>query len=145
MARKLTIKQGKFVQKLIDTGNGTEAATQVYNVKNRNTAHTIASENLRKPTIQQAIRQALETEGLTLKSSIKNLKEAVVSGLGKKATNSDTLRGLDMLFKLQGAYNQPVVEETYRMRLEGMSNKELEAEIERIQKETQAILQDAES
>lgn len=139
----MTIKQKLFVKKYLENGgNGTQAALAVYDTDDSNVAAAISSENLRKPNIQQAIKQALEAEGLSPRSNIKYLKEAIVSGLGQKATNSDTLRGLDMLFKLQGAYNQPIIEETYKMKLEKMSNKELEVEIETMHKRTQAILED---
>lgn len=139
----MTFKQKTFIKRYIENaGNGTRAALEVYDTNDPNVAAVISSENLRKPNIQQAIHQALEAEGLTPRSSIKYLKEAMLSGLGQKATNSDTLRGLDMLYKLQGAYNQPVIEETYKMKLEKMSNKELEIEVERVRKETAQILED---
>jgi len=38
---KLTIKQTRFVDEIIKTGNATEAASKVYNTKNRRTAQTM--------------------------------------------------------------------------------------------------------
>lgn len=46
---KLRPKQKKFVDAYLETGNGTEAVVRAgYDVKDRNSAATIASENLRK-------------------------------------------------------------------------------------------------
>lgn len=46
----MTLKQKTFVKRYVQNGgNGTKAAMDVYNAKNYNTAHTIASENLQKP------------------------------------------------------------------------------------------------
>lgn len=50
---KLTRKQANFVKGILENPklSGTEIASQVYNVRNRNVAESIASENLRKPAI----------------------------------------------------------------------------------------------
>ena len=55
MATKLTKKQRGFVKDYVETGNGTEAALKNYDTKDPNTAGVIASENLRKPKIQDAL------------------------------------------------------------------------------------------
>lgn len=52
MTNKLTPKQVRFADAYLDTGNATEAASRAYKPENRNTAHAIGSENLRKPTIR---------------------------------------------------------------------------------------------
>ncbi len=71
----MTIKQRHFVKKYIGNGgNGTQAAIDVYNAKNYNTAHAIAAENLQKPTIQKKIREALEAAELTPESISEYLK-----------------------------------------------------------------------
>jgi phage terminase small subunit len=57
---KLTLKQAKFAQGYLETGNATEAANLVYRVKNRNTAHAIGAENLRKPTIREYLDEKAE-------------------------------------------------------------------------------------
>lgn len=59
---KLTLKQRRFVEVTAKTLNPTEAATQVYDVKgNRETAHAIAAQNLRKLPIKKAVERALST------------------------------------------------------------------------------------
>lgn len=59
--KKLTLKQQLFITEYIkNMGNGTQAAANVYKTKNLNTAHAIASENLRKPTVVQEMEKALQ-------------------------------------------------------------------------------------
>lgn len=139
----MSIKQKLFVKKYLENnGNATEAAFEVYNVKNRNVAHSIGSENLRKPTIQQAIREALQAKGLTPESISEYLKEAIVSGLGQKSTNSDALRGIDLYAKLVGGYDQVSIQETYKMKLQRMNSKELQLELEKVHAETTRLIDD---
>ena len=62
MQRKgeLTIKQQKFIKEYIASdGNGTQSALKAYNTTDNNVAHNIASENLQKPTVREAIEKAL--------------------------------------------------------------------------------------
>lgn len=143
MTRKLTLRQGQFVKKYIEKkGNGTQAALEVYDVKNANVAHSIASENLRKPAIQQKIREALEAKGLTPESIAEYLKRAIVSGIGVKATNADSLRGLDLYAKLTGAYESVVIEQSYKVKLQKMGHKELKIELEKLTKTSNSLIND---
>ena len=60
--RELTLKQKKFVRVTAKTLNPTEGAVQAYNVNgNRDLAHTIASENMRKPLVKKALAKAMST------------------------------------------------------------------------------------
>ncbi len=139
----MTIKQRLFVKKYIqNNGNGTQAALEVYDVKNTNVAHSIASENLRKPTIQLEIRRSLEAEGLSPQSIGRYLKEAIVSGLGQKATNADSLRGLDLYAKLTGAYDRQDIEQSYKLTLSKLNSKELKMELEKITKQSASLIND---
>ena len=54
---KLTPKQKRFVDKYLETGNGTRSALEAYDTEDYNTAHSIASENLQKPTIMAYLEQ----------------------------------------------------------------------------------------
>ena len=56
-----TIKEKKFLQEFIKTGNATEAASRVYDVTNRDSAKSIGSENLTKLDIVSI----MEKRGLT--------------------------------------------------------------------------------
>lgn len=53
--RKLSRKQKGFIKDYIETGNGTEAALKNYDTDDRKVAQSIASENLSKPIIQDAL------------------------------------------------------------------------------------------
>ena len=129
---KLTLKQREFVKEYIKSaGNGTQAALASYDTDDSNTAHAIASENLRKPTIKRAIELALERVGLTDDYVSELLREATVSGIGQKATNSDALRGIEMMLKLKGAFPTPVQKSAhlridYERKIEKMSYSDLE-------------------
>lgn len=59
--RKLTLKQRKWLDLYIKTGNATEAAMQVYDCKDRETAATIGWENIRKLDFSEL----MEESGLT--------------------------------------------------------------------------------
>jgi phage terminase small subunit len=54
--KKLTLKQAKFTKEYLKSGNGTQAAIKAGYSKN--SAHDIASENLRKPEIKEAVASA---------------------------------------------------------------------------------------
>src|SRR3990167_4928008 len=136
---KLTVKQRQFIKKYVENGgNGTQAALDSYDTMNPNVAHVIASENLQKPTIKRSIELALERAGLTDDSVSELLREATVAGLGEKATNSDSLRGIDMLLRLKDAYP---TQKTAHLRVDVTENynkmtiKELKEELKRIQGE----------
>ncbi len=51
MSKRLTLKQLKFIQIYIETGNATKAAMEAYNCKNLRVAAVLGSENLIKPDI----------------------------------------------------------------------------------------------
>lgn len=55
---KPTPKQRKFVDKYLETGNGTLAVLETYNVSDENTAAVMASQNLRKLKVQQLLEES---------------------------------------------------------------------------------------
>lgn len=147
MANKLTIKQRTFVQKLLETGNGTQAALAAYNTNSSDVAKVIASENLTKPNVREAIEHALEASGLTDTYISEILRKVTEAGIGVKATNSDSLRGLDMMLKLKGAYPSVTQKSAHlrvemRNTLENKSYAELKKDLEELNKKTQELLSD---
>ena len=64
MARRLTRKQQAFVDAYVETGIGVKAAFKAYDTESDNTARSIASENLTKPNIREAIDKALARKNL---------------------------------------------------------------------------------
>lgn len=149
MKNKLTIKQRNFVKKYIESnGNGTRAALDAYNTKDATVAHSIASENLQKPAIQRAIELALERVGLSDDYISELLKNATEAGLGNKATNADTLRGVDMLLRLKGAFPTPI-QKTAHMRIElhqqmiNKSNDELIRDLQKLQEDAKNLISES--
>lgn len=81
MARKLTVKQQKFVDEYIECGNATESAIKAgYSKK---TAGQVGSENLKKLEIKNAIDKRLE--------EIKTKKTADITEVMEYLT--ETMRG----------------------------------------------------
>lgn len=62
MEQKLTRKQEIFVEGVIEHGNGTQAALAAYDTENPRVAASIASENLTKPDIIEAITSRITPE-----------------------------------------------------------------------------------
>jgi hypothetical protein len=86
MEKALTLKQIKFADEYLKTGNATEAANCAYKPKNRNTAHAIGAENLRKPTIKRFIEESLEENGLNIQLIAQSLVEDIKNKPMNRAT-----------------------------------------------------------
>lgn len=68
-----TIKEKKFVNEYLKTGNATEAASKIYDVSNRNSARSIGSENLAKLDFPSILDRA----GITDDFIAKTMKEGM--------------------------------------------------------------------
>ena len=92
--KKLTVKQAKFVKEYVkNDGNGTKAVQKAYNVDDVNTAAVMATENLRKPNIQQALLRAAERMGITEEKIIEPV------ALALEAEDKDGKPDIDMRLK----------------------------------------------
>ena len=102
--KKLTMKQRIFVKELMNNKhNGLQAALVAYDTKDKNTAGAIASENLTKPNVREAIETALSKKGLSLEQIADNLKLLAVREPEK--VNADTMLKANVeILKLYGAY-----------------------------------------
>ena len=84
---KLTFKQKGFVRDYLETGNGVMSALKNYNIKSKdkvNVANVIAVENLRKPTIKEALAShARDAESMIYKLSQTAEAEPVRLGASK--------------------------------------------------------------
>jgi len=67
---KLTKKQFGFVRDYVLTGNGTQSAMRNYNLKNNFVASNVASENLLKPYIAEAVKVEEARVALTLREAL---------------------------------------------------------------------------
>lgn len=97
--RSLTIKQRRFVKRTLETGNPTRAAMDVYDASNRASASAIASENLRKLNVREAIEEGLASEGLTPGYIFGKLKGVLDRGSEAKATAGDAVSAARTLLK----------------------------------------------
>ena len=64
--KKPTLKQKRFAKKYLETGNATEAAMQNYNVKSREVAKVVGSENLTKPNVRKLIESYADKAALRI-------------------------------------------------------------------------------
>lgn len=101
---KLTPKQAKFIKAYTENGgNGTQASLQVYDTKDPRTAAMIASDNLTKPNIRDAIESAMTKAGLTPDKIAENLKNAAIAIPDKVDAHAMIKANVELL-KLWGAY-----------------------------------------
>lgn len=95
---KLTRKQAEFVKGIAEGKPATISAQDTYNVKNYGTAAVIASENLNKPNVKEAIDLAMVKLNLTPERVLKPIDDAL---------NDDDVKtrlmGTDRALKLMGA------------------------------------------
>lgn len=75
-SKNLTLKQRKWLEVYIKTGNATEAAMQAYDCKDRDSAKQIGYENLSKLDYQEL----LEEGGITDSNLLQTLRDGLVAG-----------------------------------------------------------------
>ena len=141
MSNSLTLKQKRFVNELTNSTSATQAAIKAG--YSPNTARFIASENLTKPNIQREIISVLDKADLSDSKLAVRLAKAIDSGVGKKSTNADALRGIEMAYKLRDRF--PVDKRLearidLKAELSKKSVKELKAELVRIRAEEEKYL-----
>lgn len=115
---ELTKKQKGFVQDYIDTGNGTEAAMNNYDIKGKNPekiAANIASENLGKPGVINAIKSIAEQipdellvekhlELLTVPKKVRTYMKGDLTNEYEELDTQAVGKGLEMAYRLKGSY-----------------------------------------
>jgi phage terminase small subunit len=114
--RELTIKQRKFIDEVVKTGNATESANKVYKTKNRHTAQVIGGENLSKPVIKQAIEDRLK------------VAKDMIYTIATTSEKDDTkLRACqDIIDRVEGKPTQKIVSESkIELNLETASTEDL--------------------
>lgn len=95
----LTIKQRRFVKRTLETGNPTKAVLDTYDASSRASAASIASQNLRKVAIRDAIEEGLASEGLTPRYIFGKLKKVLDNGAEANAKASDAVSAAKTLLK----------------------------------------------
>lgn len=108
MATKLTKKQKVFVEEYAETGNGTQSALKAYDTDSPKVASVIAVENLAKPSIKEALEEALPDSMLleVHREGLYATKPIYVEGKRVDEDADFTVRAkyLDMGYKLKGSY-----------------------------------------
>lgn len=144
---KLTLKQTSFINGLVNGKSATQAVMQAYNVTSTKTASVIASQNLNKLSIREALDIALRTNGLTVDVITSNIGN-IANKIPAKLSGGTVLKANVELLKLHGAYpdrkNNQVIYNA-RTRIESLSYDEAKKELERIQIDTQGFINDSES
>lgn len=133
MDYQLTLKQERFVDAYILTGNGTEAARQAgYSEK---TARVIAQENLLKP----AVAAAIEAKQAEYRAELQIAKEDVIAGILKaidmareQQNPAVMIQGCTAIARMLGFFEPETIKavlsdgaESYKARLAVMSDAEL--------------------
>lgn len=92
MSKGLTSKNKKFI-KALASGNNITKSTEMAGYSG-----SYGSQLLRK----DKIIKAMEEYGISDKYIVKTIKRGIDSGLGIKASNSDAMRGVELLARIKG-------------------------------------------
>lgn len=103
ITNRLTRKQNSFVKGILSGQSATQAAVTAYNVRDTKTASVIASENLTKPNIKEALEEALSSQGLTLGVITGNIGN-LANSKPEKVSSDAVLKANVELLRLHGAY-----------------------------------------
>ncbi len=114
MSKRLTLKQLKFIQIYIETGNATKAAMTAYRCKNENTAKSLGSENLTKPDIACEIDKYRKKGGLSIQKAINAIDDAYDAERKGVPDHNVRLRSADMTLKLANVYPSRAQEVNHR-------------------------------
>jgi len=143
----LTIKRKKYVKEYAETGNGTQSAMNSFNFKDKRTASNYSVELLKKPLVKKSIEAILNKSGLDLES-ISSPLQSIIHAPVKDVKPSDTLRALDMAYKLHNAY-PPSKSLSARFNItkkyEDMKYDDVLKELETIRHKTNKLMNDTEA
>lgn len=129
-----------FAKELIRRkGNQTQAYQAVRVDVNEGTARTQASRLVRSNEVKDILRDVLKNNGLSLDETTKYLKTAITSGLGKKATNKDSISGLKILMDIHQGKENDDLEALHEADLREQSHAELSKQLDNIVKEIKQL------
>ncbi len=99
----MTLKQRLFAKKYVDNGgNGVQASLSIYNTKDYNTAHAIATENLQKPAVVEEINRILDSKNLSIDTNVANLATIANSTPPKGFSGQEVLKANLETIRLRG-------------------------------------------
>lgn len=131
---KLTRKQSAFIKGILAGKSLTQSAMIAYDVSNSKSASVIASQNLNKLSIREALDIALHSQGLTLDILTKNIGN-LANATSVKVSGETILKANIELLKLHGAYPDKKSYQ-YQMSVQGrikdMSYSEAKEELDKL-------------
>ena len=89
--KKLTAKESKFLEEYFKSGNGTNAAMKIYNVKNKNSAGAISSQVLKRT--RPLMKPFLESKNISLGRLVGVLNEGLSASKVVSAIRTDSVAG----------------------------------------------------
>ena len=117
----------KWISEFITTGDPAKAASSAYGerIKNKHHARNKGMSNLQKPMIKQALTELLDAGDFEDQKLLGELSGCIYESEDKNTK----LKGLDMAFKLKGAYapEKRFIAQANR-NFEGLTDDEIEAE-----------------
>lgn len=128
-----TVKQGKPV-------SAVESIKKMYEVSSHNSAKTLASQNLSKRNIKEALDYELEKVGITGKHSKveQRLEEGLDAMDGKGHIDYGVrLKYIQEINKIVGVYDKPITTTVTQNLHINMSSAELDKKIQQLQEELQ--------
>lgn len=139
---KLTRKQAVFVRELASGRSGTQAAMVAYDVGDSKTASVIASQNLNKLSIREALEEALRSNGLSLSVITGNLGN-LANSKPEKISGDTVLKANSELLKLMGAYPDKKsfqMSISVKTNIASMTREEVERELKEVDAELAEIM-----
>lgn len=122
----LTPKENKLKNVLLrqikETGqmNKTQAGLEVYDTKNKDVARTIVYETLQKPAVKDELEKALNSAGISVEKSIKNLAN-LADAQPVKHTDAVVYKSNMSILKLLGVdinKKASTIKHTYKQKVE---------------------------
>jgi phage terminase small subunit len=144
-AKNLTIKQRKFVSKVVNGESPKQAVLDVYSGKKENSS-TRANELLKKPKIQREIDRALENAGFSTDYATSKMKKLMEAGEANlDATRpGDMIRMLELWMKAKGIIGGTnridPAEQQYKDKVKKMEFTELRKQISDMDKRQKTLL-----
>lgn len=132
--KKLTLKQQRFVNSYLRTGNAKESAKIAGYEGNEHTLEQMGYENLRKPEVTAALAAALKPEEDLRDRVVAEVKLLAFSPSDEPLAQSHKLKALEILAKFTQMFDDaPKVNVTIPDSLRDMTAEQLEAELKRIE------------
>ena len=101
----LTVKRQRFVLAMMKEATATDAVHKAgYNVKNQESAHTVATKLMAAPKVRLAISQMILLENPNASRDISFYLMGLINGHYEDAKLSDRLAAVDKVLKIFGEY-----------------------------------------